>query len=73
MSNDDTVVKQFPYDLKAEATTAGYRISGHVYGEDKDQVVKDLTRIVSMGITEFERKGLPLAVNFIPKIEVKSK
>ena len=73
MSNDDTVVKQFPYDLKAEATTAGYRISGHVYGEDKDQVVKDLTRIVSMGITEFERKGLPLAVNFVPKIEVKSK
>jgi len=71
--SDETVVKQFPYDLKAEATTAGYRISGHVYGEDKDQVVKDLTRIVSMGITEFERKGLPLAVNFVPKIEVKSK
>jgi hypothetical protein len=71
--NDETVVKQFPYDLKAEATTNGYRISGHVYGEDADQVVKDLTRIVSMGITEFERKGLPLAVNFIPKIEVKSK
>ena len=71
--NDETVVKQFPYDLKAEAITNGYRISGHVYGEDADQVVKDLTRIVSMGITEFERKGLPLAVNFIPKIEVKSK
>ena len=71
--SDDTVVKQFPYDLKAEATTNGYRISGHCYGEDPDQVVKDLTRIVSMGITEFERKGLPLAVNFIPKIEVKAK
>ena len=71
--SDDTVVKQFPFDLKAEATTNGYRISGHAYGEDADQVVKDLTRIVSMGITEFERKGLPLAVNFIPKIEVKAK
>ena len=71
--SDDTVVKQFPYDLKAEATTAGYRISGHCYGEDKDQVVKDLTRIVSMGITEFELKGLPLAVNFIPKPEIVKK
>jgi len=71
--SDDAIVKQFPFDLKAEATTNGYRISGHVYGEDPDQVVKDLTRIVSMGITEFERKGLPLAVNFIPKIEVKAK
>ncbi len=68
--SDDTTVKQFPYDLKAEATTNGYRISGHCYGEDKDQVVKDLVRIVSMGITEFERKQLPLAVNFIPKVEI---
>jgi len=68
--SDDTIVKQFPYDLKAEATTNGYRISGHVYGEVADDVVKDLTRIVSMGITEFERKGLPLAVNFIPKAEI---
>jgi len=71
--SDDTVVKQFPYDLKAEATTNGYRISGHVYGEDADQVVKDLTRIVSMGITEFESKRLPLAVNFIPKAEITKK
>ncbi len=63
--SDESVVKQYPFDLKAEATTAGYRISGHCYGEDKDQVVKDLVRIVSMGITEFERKNLPLAVNFI--------
>ena len=71
--SDETTVKQYPFDLKAEATSAGYRIGGHVYGEIADDVVKDLTRIVSMGITEFERKGLPLAVNFIPKIEVKSK
>jgi len=71
--NDETTIKQYPFDLKAEATSAGYRISGHVYGEVADDVVKDLTRIVSMGITEFERNGLPLAVNFIPKIEVKSK
>lgn len=69
--SDETTIKQYPYDLKAEATTAGYRISGHVYGEDKDQVVKDLTRLVSMGITEFEGKRLPLAVNFIPKVEIK--
>jgi len=73
MSNDDTIVKQFPYDLKAEATTAGYRISSHVYGEDKDQVVKDSVRITSMAITEYERAGLPLAVNFIPKAEVVKK
>lgn len=69
--SDDQIIKQYPYDLKAEATTAGYRISGHCYGEDPEQVVKDLVRIVSMGITEFERKDLPLAVNFIPKVEIK--
>jgi len=71
--SDDQVVKQYPFDLKAEATSAGYRISSHVYGDDKEQVVKDSVNITSMAITEYERAGLPLAVNFIPKIEVKSK
>jgi hypothetical protein len=76
VSNDDQVIKQYPFDLKAEATTAGYRISDHVYGDDPEQVVKDLVRIVSMGIMEFERKDLPLAVNFIvqaPEIKEKKK
>jgi len=71
--SDDTVVRQFPFDLKAEAVTIGYRISSHVYGDDLEQVAKDSVRLTSMAITEYERAGLPLAVNFIPKIEVKTK
>ena len=61
--SDDQIVKQFPYDLKAEATATGYRIHAHVYGEVMDDVVIDLAEMVSKTITEFERKGLQLAVN----------
>jgi hypothetical protein len=61
--SDDTVVKQFPFDLKCEATAQGFRVSGHVYGEDQDQCVTDLGNMVSKMLTELEIKGLVLAVN----------
>ena len=63
MSNDDQVIKQYPFDLKAEATAQGYRIHGHVYGEDKEQCVKDLVSMITMAISEFEMKELPLVAN----------
>ena len=61
--SDDTVVKQFPFDLKAEATAQGYRIHGHVYSDSMDDAVSDLAKMISMAITEFEAKGLPLVAN----------
>lgn len=63
MSGDDVTLKQFPYDLKAEATASGYRIHGHVYGEVMDDVVIDLASMISKAVTQFEKEGLPLAVN----------
>jgi hypothetical protein len=63
MSNDDQVIKQYPFDLKAEATREGFRVSGHVYGENMDQCVTDLGNMVSKMLTELEIKNLVLAVN----------
>lgn len=63
MSGDDVTLKQFPYDLKAEATASGYRIHGHVYGDAMDQVVIDLASMISKAVTQFEKESLPLAVN----------
>lgn len=69
MSGDDTIVKQFPYDIKAEATANGYRIHAHVYSDVMDQAVIDLASMISKTITQFEKESLPLAVNSarIPK------
>lgn len=61
--SDDVTLKQFPYDLKAEATATGYRIHGHVYGEIMDDVVTDLASMISKAVTQFEKEGLSLAVN----------
>lgn len=63
MSNDDQVIKQYPFDLKAEATAQGYRIHGHVYSDTMDDAVTDLANMISKAITEFEAKGLPLVAN----------
>jgi hypothetical protein len=63
MSNDDQVIKQYPFDLKCEATAQGFRVSGHVYGENMDQCVTDLGNMVSKMLTELEFKDLVLAVN----------
>jgi hypothetical protein len=63
MSNDDQVIKQYPFDLKAEATANGYRIHGHVYADTMDDAVTDLANMISKAITEFERIGLPLMAN----------
>ena len=68
MSNDDTVVKQFPFDLKAEATAQGYRIHGHVYSDSMEDAVTDLAKMISMAITEFEAKELPLVANAVPRV-----
>jgi hypothetical protein len=69
MSDDQVTIKQYPYDLKAEATAQGYRIHCHVYGESVDGVVTDLARMIRMAINEFEFKGLPLVAN-APKVVV---
>ncbi len=61
--SDDTTVKQYPFDLKAEATAQGYRIHGHVYSDTMDDAVSDLAEMISKAITEFERLGLPLVAN----------
>lgn len=68
--SDDTIVKQYPYDLKAEATAQGYRIHGHVYGESVDGVVTDLARMIRMAMNEFEFKGIQLVANG-PKVTAK--
>ena len=62
--SDDTTVKQYPYSLKGEQTQSGlWKLTVHVYGDSADQVVTDTVRLLSMGITEYERKGWPLLVN----------
>lgn len=62
-NGDDQIVKQFPYDLKLEATSNGYRIHAHVYGESSDGVVTDSVNMILKAMTECEIKGIPLAVN----------
>jgi hypothetical protein len=61
--SDEPTIKQYPFDLKAEATAQGYRIHGHVYSDSMDDAVSDLTKMISKAITEFEREGLPLVAN----------
>ena len=68
--SDDNVVKQFPFDLKAEATAQGYRIHGHVYSDSMDDAVTDLAKMIDRAITEFERLHLPLVAN-APKVVTK--
>ena len=68
-NNDDVTVRQFPFDLKAEATAQGYRIHGHVYSDSMDDAVTDLAKMIDRAITEFERLGLPLVAN-APKVVV---
>lgn len=67
--SDDTVLKQFPYDLKAEATATGYRIHGHVYSDTMDSAVTDLAKMIDRAITEFEKYRLPLAVNALKVVK----
>ena len=62
-NNDEVTVRQFPFDLKAEATAQGYRIHGHVYSDSMDDAVTDLAKMIDRAITEFERLGLPLVAN----------
>ncbi len=61
--SDETTVKQYPFDLKAESTANGYRIHGHIYSDTMDDAVSDLAEMISKAITEFERLGLPLVAN----------
>jgi SHS2 domain-containing protein len=61
--SDDTIVKQFPYDLKLEATSNGYRIHAHAYGESSDGVVTESVNMILKAMTECEIKGIPLAAN----------
>jgi len=65
--SDDTTVKQYPFDLKAEATAQGYRIHGHVYSDSMDDAVTDLAKMIDRAVTEFERLKLPLVAN-APKV-----
>ena len=65
--SDDTVVRQFPFDLKAEATAQGYRIHGHVYSDSMDDAVSSLAKMIDRAVTEFERLKLPLVAN-APKV-----
>lgn len=60
---EEVAIKQFPYDIKAEATANGYRIHAHVYSDVMDQAVIDIASMISKAITQFEKEGLPLAVN----------
>ncbi len=62
-NGDDQIVKQFPYDLKLEATANGYRIHAHVYGESSDAVVTESVSMILKAMTECEIKGIPLAAN----------
>lgn len=64
--SDETTIKQYPFDLKAEATAQGYRIHGHVYSDSMDDAVSDLASMISKAITEFEKEGLPLMNNTVP-------
>jgi len=65
--SDETVVRQFPFDLKAEATAQGYRIHGHVYSDSMDDAVSSLAKMIDRAVTEFERLKLPLVAN-APKV-----
>jgi hypothetical protein len=69
--SDDNVVKQYPFDLKAEATAQGYRIHGHVYSDSMEDAVTDLAKMIIMAITEFEsqKPPLPLVINAEKKIK----
>jgi hypothetical protein len=64
--SDGEILKQYPFDLKAEATAQGYRIHGHVYSDSMEDAVTDLAKMISMAITEFEIKNIPLVANLIP-------
>jgi hypothetical protein len=66
--SDDAIVKQYPFDLKAEPTANGYRIHGHVYSDSMEDAVTDLTKMISMAINEFEMKGIPLVANAVKVI-----
>jgi hypothetical protein len=70
ISLSDEIIKQYPFDLKAEATAQGYRIHGHVYADLMEDAVTDLAKMISMAITEFEKKGLLLVAN-APKVLTK--
>jgi hypothetical protein len=61
--SDDVTLKQFPYDLKVEATAQGFRVSAHAYGENLEQVVTDTTNMVSKALNELEFRELVLAAN----------
>jgi len=69
--SDETIVKQFPFDLKAEATAQGYRIHGHVYSDNMEDAVVSLASMISKAIIQFEKEKLPLVVNAVPKVTVK--
>lgn len=72
--SDDTTVKQYPFDAKADQIANGlWKLSAHVYGESVDQVATDLVRLVSVTITEMETKGYPLLVNSGKEIVEKKK
>ena len=47
--SDETTIKQYPFDLKAEATAAGYRIHGHVYSDSMDDAVTPLISEPAIG------------------------
>jgi hypothetical protein len=67
--SDEQVIKQYPFDLKAEATAQGYRIHGHVYSDSMDDAVTGLAKMIDRAVTEFERLKLPLVAN-APKVAV---
>ena len=74
--SDDTVVKHYPYDLKAEQIPASglWKLSAHVYGDDPAKVVKELGFLLSEGEIQLERQGKPLLGHSPPIVkEVKSK
>lgn len=73
--SDETVVKQYPYDLM-EPTANGYRIHVHIYGESVDGVVTDSLNMLLKAMTECEFKGIPLVANLVavaPEIKVREK
>jgi|KBSMisStandDraft_5_1062788.scaffolds.fasta_scaffold76769_5 hypothetical protein len=76
--SDGEIQKQFPFSIKAEATAQGFRISGHVYGDNMEQCVTDLGNMLSKTMTELEKHELVLAANqkneaVTPTIKVKAK
>ena len=59
--SDETTVKQYPYDLKAEQLQSGlWKLSCHVYGEDPVKVASQLALMLSEGEIQLERQGKPL-------------